>query len=103
MQVSWASAVEKLASKTSADKPQFKEMLDEIKAREIDGKPFHEDFLPALKNLITKKMQSLGPYCGITAGLHSNNKHNLVFYCLRSHLNTKLAREQIKFLVGIKR
>ena len=57
MQVGWASAVERLASVSSDNRLQFKEMLDEIKARNKDGKRYHEDFIPELKNLIASNMQ----------------------------------------------
>ena len=41
--------------------------------------------------------------CEITAGLHSKEEHQIVFDCFGQHLKSKLAVEQIKFLVGIKR
>ena len=39
MQVSWAAVVERLISEDSADKVKFLRILDEISARDEDGKP----------------------------------------------------------------
>ena len=62
-----------------------------------------DETLDALIKVITSDIYYVGNYCAITASLRSKKTHELVFYCKGSHLKSKFAVEQTKFLVGIKR